>query len=233
MSDFFDNPKEEPKVEPDQIEEGKIKVGEQVYEQAELERLVGLGKIGAEAEEKFKTKIDRVWPEFTKSRQEVEALKTRLAERESAEIAAKQAKGEELSPDQLRDLAKRQAKELGLMSQDDFDSMYVTRRAAERLVEDVESVIEEATGKGQPVTSKEDLLRHMQDTGIRNPAKAYKDMFEKEIDTWKEEQTKKAAAPGLFSSMSSTAGAKSPPEIKVTRDNLAALVHEALGGGAE
>ena len=191
MSDFFSNPKEEVKVEPtDNLEEGKIKVGEQVYEQAELERLVGLGKLGVELEEKWKTKIDRVYPEYTKSRQEIENLKSKLEEREQEVINRKQIKGEELTPEQARDLVRKQAREAGLMSQDDFDQMYVQRRAAERLVDEVEGLLNSAKEKGQPSTTKEDLLRHMQETGIRSPEKAYKDMFEAEIDKIKEEKLK-------------------------------------------
>jgi len=234
MSDFFSNPKEEVKVEPtDNLEEGKIKVGEQVYEQAELERLVGLGKLGVELEEKWKTKIDRVYPEYTKSRQEIENLKSKLEEREQEVINRKQIKGEELTPEQARDLVRKQAREAGLMSQDDFDQMYVQRRAAERLVDEVEGLLNSAKEKGQPSTTKEDLLRHMQETGIRSPEKAYKDMFEPEIDKWKEEQTKKAKVSGLFSPSGSTAGGKTPPKVAVTKDNLQAMLHEALGGGSE
>ena len=63
-TDFFDKPEEkvdEPKEEEKQ-EEAKVKVGEKEYTQDELSKLVGLGEIGAEAEEKFNVKLDKVWP---------------------------------------------------------------------------------------------------------------------------------------------------------------------------
>ena len=44
----------------------KVKIGEQEYTQEELDRYVKLGKLAQEAEDKYNTKLDRVWPEYTK-----------------------------------------------------------------------------------------------------------------------------------------------------------------------
>lgn len=233
MADFFSEPKEEkPMDEPQETQvSDKIKVGGVEYDQGELERLVGLGKIGAEAEDKYKTRIDRVWPEFTKGQQKLQELEARLTQREQAEIAARQAKGEELSPDQLREVARKQGKELGIMFQEDFDQMYVQRRAAERLLEDVDVLVSQTAEKGQPKTTREDLLKHMQETGIKNPEKAYKDMFEEELEKWRTEQVEKARPSGFTTAFQSTAGAKQPAPVKITKENLGQLVSEALSGG--
>jgi len=42
------------------------KFGEEEYTKEQLEELVSFGKLAKEAEERYNTKIDRVYPEFTK-----------------------------------------------------------------------------------------------------------------------------------------------------------------------
>ena len=217
----------EPQAQPE-----KIKLGEVEYTQDDLSRLVGLGQTAAELEKNY-GKLDKVMSDYGRRADEIGRLKKEMEDLKSHQIAQKQDQGAQLSQDELRQVAKQQAKSLGLLTEEDLDSFYVTRRAAEKLVEDVEGVIGDVKSKGQPETTKEALLKHMQETGIRNPQKAYKDMFESELDTWKENQTKKATMPGLYSSSNSTAGAKEPPKVPITRDNLQDLVREALMGGSQ
>src|SRR3990167_1493761 len=162
MNDFFTKPEE--KVEETQPEIDKIKVGEEEYTQEELSKLVGLGKIGVEAEEKYNTKIDKIWPEFTKKTQ---AEKDYLTEIE--ELKAKQPKEKvemgDLTPEQIEEAKAQLEKLLGgkPMTQTEFDSLYLQRRNAERLLEDTNSVIEEAKADGLPNTNVEDLLKHMEE----------------------------------------------------------------------
>jgi len=236
MADNVNFFQEETKVEDTAIEpivEDKIKVGETEYSQAELDKLVNLGKIGAEAEEKYKTKIDRVWPEYTKATQKIQDLETRLAEREQAKTEQKVATNQPLDPEETKQIARKQGRELGIMFQEDFDNLYVQRRSAEKLLEDTNSVVTDSKALGKPQTTVEALLTHMQETGIKNPTLAYKSMYEPELDKWKEEQTKKARPSGLTTIDSSTAGAKEPKPIVfrgMKQDELGRLVSEALTG---
>jgi hypothetical protein len=216
----------------DQVVVERIKVGEDEYTQDELTQLVDLGKIGREAEEKFGTKIDRVWPEYTKKSQYAKELESKVQDYEtrlSQSASQKQSQGEELSPDEARRVARQQAKELGLVTTEDFDQYYMNRRAAERLIDDSESTIQKMTADGFPKTTVDQLLRHMDETGIRQPGKAYKDMFETEIDEIKEKKyvglTKKSS---LVTGERSFAGSKSPMPTKVTDDNIGQLLAEAF-----
>ena len=72
--DVEENPEETTEEPAAEKEAEKVKLGEEEYTKEELDRFVKLGKIGVEAEEKFDTKIDKVWPEFTKTRQELKEL---------------------------------------------------------------------------------------------------------------------------------------------------------------
>ena len=238
MSDFFSQP-EEPKVDPevktDQPTETPsiIKLGEAEYSQAELEHLVGLGKIADEADRTYKTRVDKIWPEYTKSRQEIADLKAKLEAKEQEMLKQKVDTKQELSPEELKQLARKQGEELGIMFKEDFDQQYLQRRSAEKLIEDTQAVISDAKEKGLPETDVSKLLQHMQETGIKNPTKAYNDMFESEVDKWKQEQMNKVKPGGLFSLQKSTAGSKEPEPINfvgMKQDKLAQLVSEAMRG---
>jgi len=206
----------------------KIKIGDDEYSQEELDKLVSLGKIGVEAEEKYKTKIDRVWPEFTKSRQEIKDLQSKMADMEKVEVRAKEDAGEPLSDEELRIKAREEAKKLGLMLDDDFDEMYAKRRGAEKLIEDADLAVENANEKYGVKTDTEALLKHMQETGIRKPDIAIKDMFEEQIDKWKEQELNKKKGSGLVTETASTAGSKTPKEAKTTKGTLSKHIREAL-----
>ena len=46
-------------------EPNKIEIEGEQFTKEELSKLIGLGKIGKDAEDKYHTKIDKVWPEYT------------------------------------------------------------------------------------------------------------------------------------------------------------------------
>jgi len=229
---FFEGKKEDAlDAEVEEVSEDapeKIKIGDDEYSQEELDKLVSLGKIGVEAEEKYKTKIDRVWPEFTKSRQEIKDLQSKMADMEKVEVRAKEDAGEPLGDEELRIKAREEAKKLGLMLDDDFDEMYAKRRGAEKLIEDADLAVENANEKYGVKTDTEALLKHMQETGIRKPDIAIKDMFEEQIDKWKEQELNKKKGSGLVTETASTAGSKTPKEAKTTKGTLSKHIREAL-----
>ena len=69
----------------------------------------------------------------------------------------------------------------------------------------------------------------MDETGIKSPEKAYKDMFETELDQWKEKQLRKITPNGIRTESSSTAGSKEPEPVVVTTQNLKTLLREHFG----
>lgn len=222
--DFFEDKQEEAKVDAPE----KIKVGEKEYSQEDLNRIVELGEIANEVETKQNTKIGKLYPAFTQATQKLSELEKKLADSEAAKVEKKVETGEQLSPEELKAQALKQAKELGLVTADDFNQYYLQRRDAERLIEDTESIISGAKEDGKPETTTDELLKYMQESGIKNPEKAYKLMFENELDEWKSKQTDKLKRPGLVTEGSSAAGGKEPAPIKVTKDNIAQLLQQAL-----
>ena len=226
MTDFFNDETQTENAEETQT----FKLGEKEYNQDELSRLVGLGELAAEAEEKYNTKIDRVFPEFTKATQERAELRKRVEEMEAKATAPIPPVNGQYTPEQMKQEALRQAEELGI-GPNAFRNIVREEMAARELLTDIDSLLGEAKEKGQPVTSNQELLQHMAETGIRNPVKAYKDMFETELDAIKEKQLSAMRSPGMITTTQSTAGAKQPSSVPITRANLSQLVGEALNAG--
>ena len=212
----------------------EIEIGGKKYTQEELQGIIGFKTQVEELETKFNTKLDRLMPEFTKKTQ-------RLAEIEPEWEQLKKAKDEEANkprPSTLTPEEKEQAKKalidiLGddVVKRQDFDAFYAQRRSAEKLVEDIDTLIVKNKEDGKPFTNREDLLKHMSETGIRNPERAYKDMFDEQLDKWKEDQLKKVKPSGMFTQSNSDAGNKQPNPLKVTKDNLASMIAEVVNRG--
>lgn len=229
---FFDN-QEQPEV----VEEQKIKLGEKEYTEQELSNLVGLGEIAREAEEKYKTKIDRVWPEFTKKSQQISDYERQINElkekvNQSTLPTQRQEQPVRLTAEQRQE-ALRQLDDLLRESKVlEERTRYINREELEasKLIDDVNNVLYTNEKEGNPSTDTQTLLNHMAETGIKNPLKAYKDMFETELDAIKEKKLTSLRQPGMVTTTQSTAGAKQPSPVKVTKQNLSQLVNEAIFG---
>jgi len=224
--DFFED-KEEKEQNESQSQE-KIKLGDREFSQDELDKLVGLGEKAVELESKWNTKIDRLYPEFTKKTQRLAEIEQELEKVKSNPEPAPQTG--DMTPEQEELVRKNLMRILGgkPLTDKEFDTYYLERRNAEKLLEDSNAVVMEAKELGKPQTSVEDLLQHMKETGIKNPAKAYKDMFEGELDQWKEAQLKKVKPQGLTTQSSSSAGSKQPNPIRPNRNNLGELLSASL-----
>ena len=212
----------------------KIKVGEEEYTPEQLDRLVKLGKIGVEAEEKWNTPIEKVYPEFTKKSQELKEIKEKSTQDADAEIKRRQAAGETLDADAQAKVIREELSKHNVVFKDDLEKtitdLYARNRAAERLTETSEDVALEASKTYGINTTSKEILEHMVETGIRDPEKAFKDKFEKQLDTWKEKELGKKKGTEFVTEEASTAGGKKPPEVKITRDNLQEHLKEALKG---
>ena len=225
MADFY----KEPTAGEEPVVSDKIKLGEKEYSQEELQKLVGLGESAVNLETQWNTKIDKLMPEFVKKTQ-------KLAEIEPEWEQLKKAKDEEENkpkpgaptPEEKEQARRALVDILGgeVVKKSDFDEIYAQRRAAERLLDDIDVVIGDAKELGKPETNKEDLLKHMQETGIRNPEKAYKDLFEEQLDKWKQDQVTKIKPSGINTEKGSPAGGHQPEPVKVTKDNLESMLRE-------
>lgn len=233
MTDNFFN-KKESELEPETEQQGdqsSLKIGDKEYTQDELNQLVGLGEMARELEGKWNTKIDRLYPEFTKKSQRLSEYEQREQEleREKERDALKKAqKGEDLLPEEQAKLVRQELKKHGVVLADEIDE-YIARHTAVRdLIKQVDEVVANTKQDGKPLTTKEELLAFMDDNGVKNPELAYKLKFEKELRDWEEKQLSKLKQPGLVTEETSTAGSKEPAPVKVTKENVSELLKQAL-----
>lgn len=235
MGFFDDKPSEQP--EEKQVEEvsEKIKIGEEEFDPEELKDLVGKGKFAKEVEEKSNTKLDRVWPEYTRATQELKALKE---EKEAWQRQQSSLKPQsELTEDETIQQAKEQAKKLGLLTVDDVNekvNAYVEQREkAKEILNSCTKLEGEFDGKdGRPKFETQSMLEFMRDEGIKDPAKAYKLKYENEIDQWKDQQIAGAKKKGIYTE-SGLGGNKEPPVVKLNKDNLMEALTESLYSSKE
>ena len=234
-SDFFEDPnvqiKDEVKEEP-VIE--KVKVDGSEYTQDELKKLVGLGKIGLEAEEKFKTPIDKVWPNYQRVINENQEFKRQAEEAKQQEVQNKINQGQQLSNEELKEQAKKQARELGLMDDATFESRFreefAKNQAVANLLGDTANAVEKFKNDYNIEAKIDDVLQYMDDNGFKNPDKAMKIMFEDRVDQVKEQRLKGIKPQGMTTNTASQAGGKQPEPMKLTKDNLDAALHEFVQG---
>lgn len=231
---FFDEPTE-PVVEPTETVEEvtKIKLGEDEYTQEELQRLVGLGKIGDEAEQKYKIKIEGVWPNLQRTINEKKDLERQIEELKTKPQTSTVQQESAILTEDLKRKALEQAEALGIGPRAMEGVMRQVVRdeiAARDLINDVSSVISSAESDGKPTTTVDRILQHMQETGIKNPDKAYKDLFETELDKWKEAKLSTLRPSSMTTTQQSTAGGKYPaqPRPPKNRDELIRAVGDML-----
>jgi len=225
--DIFGAKQEETPAEAPQEPE-KIKLGEKEYTQEELSKLVGLGEFAQDVQTKQNRDLTKIYPDYVKATQRLSEVEKELEETKQAKITAKAETGAELTQEELREQARKEARNLGILLIDDVNNYIDQRLEARDLREDVESVVEVAKTEGKPEVTPMRLVEHMQETGIRNPQKAYNDLFEKELDDWKAKQIDKIKKPGMVTESESTAGSKQPQKVAITPDNLEKQVEERM-----
>ena len=230
-NDFFKKSDEEETKE--ETTEEKVKVGEVEYSQEELSKLVGLGKTAVELEEKWNTKIDRLYPEYTKKTQELAELPEKVKAQVLAEIEEEKTKekartGEELSEEEQLKLAGQKLEELGFVNKEKLKTEVLGILSARDLLEETQGVIEEMDKEGKPKTNVDELLAYMEETGIKNPKLAYKAKFEKELDEITQKKIQGLKGEAEITETGSTAGAKVPAPVKVTKENVTSLISEVM-----
>lgn len=214
--------------------EQSIKLGDKEYSQQDLERLVGLGQTAAELEERWNTKIDRLYPEYTQSRQKLSEYEKREQARQVQEQQLRyQQPNYQLSPEELRQQAIAEADKLGLIHQGNISQYVMNYMQANQLISDADAIASEAEAEGKPRTTAADIISYMDENGIRNPETAYKLMYERELDDWKEQQLNSVKPRAMYTETQSNAGSKMPQERSlkgVKESELIELVGESLRG---
>lgn len=235
MSDFFED-KPLDSTEEQVVE--KIKIGEEEFDPEELKGIIDKGRWAKEVEEKQNTKLDKLMPEYTKATQRLKEYeeKEKKWQEEQDKKLVETPQGE-LSEEELSRQAKLQAKKLGLVTIDDIDD-YVEKKInatqqANELLDDCRKYEKEVNGEdGRPKFDIEEVLKHMQETGIKDPFKAYKDKYEEQLDKWKEDQLNKAKKPGIYTETGSS-GNHEPQPVKLNKNNLQDALTEVLNSQRE
>ncbi len=230
MADFLGDKKDDDQDKPETSE--LVKVGDKEYSQEELSKIVELGEIGLEAESKFNTKIGNVWPDYSRTKNELKEVTERLEELEQTRVEEPV-----LDTGLDQEEALKAAKKLGLVTKDDFSEyqkqnyrkFYQEERAAEKLLEESDSLAKKYDGSdGRPKFDTEATLMYMQENGVTKPEVAYKLMYEDKLDEWKERKLGELKKPGMVTNR--PGGVKTPPIVRPTSDNLGDLLDEALYG---
>ena len=232
---FGDKQEEEIKEEKQEEQPETVKIGKKEYTQDELTEIVGLGETAREFETKWNRSIGQFYPEYTQKSQRLAELEKAEEERQRAELD-KRAAEDRLTPEEVQKLAIEEAKKIGLITRDEFgeevNRAVANALAAKQLMDDTTIVIGEAKEKGQPETTVANLWHYMEDNGIRNPEKAYKLMFEDDLDKWKADQLNNIKPPGMETQETTTAGGKTPPPPPtITKDTLSQAIQESLTRG--
>lgn len=219
--------------EQEEIE--KIKLGEDEYTQDELQRYVELGKIGVEAEEKYNTKLDKVWPEYSRKSNELKQAQEKLEELQG-EIEQKVESGEQTPTEGIEE-AKEAAKRLGIVTDDAFEDFmgksfrkyYKQERSAERLLDEAKTLEKELDGSdGRPKFDTEEVLTFMSENpGFKDINKAYEAMHPEKMAEWRANKILEGKKKGIVT-QEETSSNKKPKEVKVTKDNLKSLIGEIV-----
>lgn len=237
MADYFGQDEEETQEETQ--EEGTFTIGDATYTQDELQELVEKGKFAQEVEKTQNTKLDKVFPEYTRKSQELKEAKQEAEElRKQIEQQQQQRQTGDITPEQA-EAAREAARNLGLLTKDDFSKLmaenfrdfYASEKSIDARISEGRKLESEIDGSdGRPKFNMEDMATWMQDQGYGNLTfeKAYKLRYDEQLDRWKEDQFTKAKRGGMDTITGSQAGSKQPAKIKVTRDNLEELINEHL-----
>lgn len=215
------------------------------WDPSELESVITKGKQTLDLEKQWNTPVDKVWPEYGQTR---EQLKTISSERDEykqklADFEAKQNAGVE-TPTDIRE-AQEAARKLGLTLKEDLDKDGYIKKAdldkylSEREVQqaEVKKVLDRANeleteidGKdGRPAFNKRIVLAYANAYNIPDLKAAYEDMNKPQLDAWKATQVELNKPKGLKTL--GQGGEKSVKETKVTDDNVGSLLNETLYGG--
>jgi len=221
----------EPKIKKE--EPSTFKFGDSEYSKEEAEKFIGLGKRADEISKEHGG-FDKYVESWGNKSNKIGELTKKIEEIEKKELTKKTEEGEELTPEERKKIALEQAKELGLITQADFDEKLNERVVqvleGRKLIRTCQRLEKTRDGSdGKPPFKTREIIDYMKETGIRNPSIAYDIKFKPEIDRWREKEIGKAKKKGLPTE-SGSAGEKEPKLAKVTKDNLGDMIKEVLSG---
>lgn len=214
------------------------------YDPAEAQNLIELGNKYRETETKYNTKLENVFPEYTRSTQKAKELEEKLADRERQLTEYQKAKE---AADKPEDVVKVQeeARKAGILLKEDlasagyltredaikfFQSQQAEREAVQKVWSDADALEKEIDGAdGRIPFVKEAVISYAAQLKINDLKEAYEQMYARHNAVWKERQIEGAQTKGL-STINGTSSKKEPARVKITDDNVEELLREALWG---
>lgn len=228
----------------------KIKVGESEFTAEELEGLVGKARQVSDFEEKQGQSFDEVVKSWGKRGEVIGAFKKAVGyespedylkaqeeakkEAERKQVEEKQTAGKELTPEEQAKLVREELgkhlKEMGYVSREEAQGLFRELREGEKILFQVNRIARRAEKEGLPKVEPEQLLEFMADpANPKDPEKAYKLMFEKELEEAKEKKLASMKRQEIVTEEGGSAGAKQPTErVPQTPDELKQSLLEHL-----
>ena len=228
----------------DPVAPSQIVINGQEYSPDEAQELIETGRKTREYETAHNTKLDSIYPEYTRLTQERSSWTTKEKEYQD-KLAAYEAKKEAdiETPADLK-AVQEAARKAGIVLRDDVEGKYVSkdeletwytdRRSKEKQEEDgikavmteADRVAEEIKKSGAPVPfNKKAVLAYASAYQKSDLREAYEEMNADLLAPWKEAELarKKPSLKTL-----SGGGKKEPGEVRVTNDNVKDLLRETL-----
>jgi len=221
----------------------KITINGQEYDPAEAQDLIETGRKTKDYETQWSTKLDSVWPEYGRSREEIKTLKSELEAYKQKAVEGNVTKQETAE-------AKATAQQLGVKLEDLDKAGYIKKTDLESFLEERDAkkdTIKQATDKvlaeadnlqkeidgsdGRPKFKKAAVIAYASQYGFKDLKEAYENMWDDEIKVWKEKQIEKETRKGLQTQ--GAAASKDPKQPGVSKDNVDSILKEALWGGQE
>jgi chromosome segregation ATPase len=220
----------------------KVNINGQEYDPTEAQSLIDLGRQTKEAEAKYNTSLDKVWPEYGRSQSTVKQLTQELSEAKTqlTEYQSKVNSGTDTKADltEAREAASKLDVNLkDYIKRDDLDKYLderdTVRNQVETILKAADKLATEINGDdGRPKFNKKAVLAYAQAYGISDLKAAYEDMHEDTLKSWKDEQIARETKPGL-KTLKPTGAKGEPEKTKVTDDNVKDLLKETLWGAKE
>lgn len=227
----------------------QITINGKEYDPEDAAQLIELGSKWRKTETELNTPLDKVYPEFTKTRQELKGVNEALAERE-ARLAEYERKDKEAQAAKLKaetpedaEAIRENARKYGLiddkfleekkfMTEARFKELLSETQTQQKLVEGVEKQGKQLEGEidgsdGRVPFVYKSVLPYAATYKIDNLKEAYEQMNELANARWKEAQIAKEERPGL-STLSGGGGKKEPQRPKYTDANIGAALGEWL-----
>ena len=211
----------------------------------EAQELIETGRKAREYETTHNTKLDSIYPEYTKLTQERSTWEKEKADykKELDDFKSKQAAGVETPVDTIK--ARKAAKELGIVLDEDLNGKYYTKeelasflderdqkKAQEKqqvdaVFAEADKIAREVKDSGSPVPfNKKAVIAYAGAYNLTDLRKAYEEMNDELLTHWKESQiaSKKSASLKTLN----TGGKKTPVEPRVTSDSFKDAIQETL-----